>query len=55
MAGEEIAWAKALNDMRRRLVCASVDGDGETVEQLKQIIEDMERHARSQGWPLTEG
>jgi anti-anti-sigma regulatory factor len=54
MSEEEVAWTKALEQKRKLLVHALAVGDLETAEQLKETIEEMERHARSRGWRLKE-
>jgi protein-arginine kinase activator protein McsA len=54
MSEEETAWTKALEQKRKQLVHALAVKDFETADQLKETIEEMERHARSRGWRLKE-
>jgi anti-anti-sigma regulatory factor len=54
MSEEEVAWTRALEQKRKLLVHALAVGDLETAEQLKETIEEMERHARSRGWRIKE-
>jgi protein-arginine kinase activator protein McsA len=55
MSEEQAAWTKALEQKRKQLVHALAAEDFETADQLKETIEEMERHARGRGWRLNQG